>query len=86
MGAAAFQPSGFARLWEAKTVPMTSATVDMILMKISRQGPTVSLSGSPTVSPTTAGDETHGDEQKREADEALKKLLGHAGAIGEGFG
>ena len=38
MGAGAFQPSRFARLWEAKTVPMTSATVDMILMKISRQG------------------------------------------------
>lgn len=54
MGAAAFQPSGFARLWEAKTVPMTSATVDINLMKMSRQGPTVSLSGSPTVSPTTA--------------------------------
>ena len=30
--------------------------VDIILMRISREGPTVSLSGSPTVSPTTAAE------------------------------
>ena len=35
------------------TATATSETVDMILMKISRQGPTVSFRGSPTVSPTT---------------------------------
>ena len=42
------------RLYWLNNTAATSETVDIILIRISRDGPTVSLSGSPTVSPTTA--------------------------------
>ena len=38
---------------ENDTATVTSDTTDIILIRISREGPTVSWRGSPTVSPTT---------------------------------
>ena len=38
----------------ANTGAMRSAKIDTILIKMLRDGPEVSLNGSPTVSPTTA--------------------------------
>ena len=42
------------RLYLLNSTAATRDTVDIILIRISSDGPTVSLSGSPTVSPTTA--------------------------------